>query len=657
MRKKPRISIIIQIGLVFLIAMSLSNGAVVLFGRQYLLKRAVKINLETAEGIANLVRYYLEPRLPFEEMSELHREQTHILFRELCTNFHYEYVYVYSPSVNGDIVSYVSAAQDEAMDKKIQIDRPFGTVRHRELYPDEKKILAGEKDVGYQFVDNNYGNVCMLMFPMKDQNGNVCAIIGIDADITDVRKGLVSERRSLMLMMLISFVLAAVLSLILLQRLVFLPIASLSKRMRRFLEDKDAGTTERNSLFSDEVTDIHESFDKMAADVVTYIGDLRELTAERAKAETQIEVARKIQRDIVPPDYSVIGNGCSVYCVEKPAKAVGGDFYDVFYLNDKDICIIIGDISGKGISAALFMVMVKTNLRNCVKTGDPLSEVLKNVNSEICSSNSQDMFATIFLSVLDTESGRLRYANAGHEKPLVLCEDPFYLEPDSGIALGLFEDARYKDEEIKLEDGQGILIYTDGVVESINQNREQYGKDRLKETAKRKDASKDGGYESEEVVKTIIDSVDRYSLDMEQFDDITCVAFVYGNEEKNRLILKPQLSSFDGVREKLLEVLGNTEKSRNMIMACEEMFSNIVNYSGTDFIGVVFRRVYNIFSVELIDNGVPFDPINAVIRNKDFLELDTGGMGIKLARLYSKEMIYNRRSERNHLILKFEIPE
>ncbi len=655
MHKKPRLSIIIQIAIVFILAMSLSFCAGLLFGRHYLMKRAVEVNMYTANDLANLVRYYLEPLMPIDSLSDEHKAQTRTLFREFCINFDYKYVYLYMPSEDGTLTYYFSAAQDDAMDEEIQRIRPYGSTIKRDLFKDEESILKGEEDEGYEFVDDRYGNVCEFMFALKDQDGNLCGIIGIDDDISDVRKDLAREQSTLLVLMLVYFLVAILVSLVLIKRFVILPIDNLSKRMRRFIEDKDAGTTEVKTIFADEVTDIHDSFNKMAGDITAYVKDLKELTTEKARNETQIEVARKIQRDIVPPDYSLTGNGCDIFCVEKPAKAVGGDFYDVFYISEREICVTVGDISGKGISAALFMVMVKTNLRNYVKTGESLSDVLRRVNREVCASNSQDMFATVFLSVLNTETGVLRYANAGHEQPLVICNEPYYLTPDTGMALGLFEDAAFKEEECTLKDGQGILVYTDGVAESINTGKEQYGMDRIKETVHGLSASCNR-FEPEEAVNAVIDSVTNFSKDMEQFDDITCVTLIYRNNEEDRLHLKPDMASFEIVKEKMIEVLGNTEESRNMIMACEEMFCNIVNYSGTDSISVVFRRVYDLFSIELVDSGVPFDPINAVIRNKDFLELDTGGMGIKLARLNSKEMVYNRMYGRNHLIMKFEIP-
>ena len=145
MRKKPRLSIIVQIGIVFLIAMHLSIGLIPFFGKYYLMKRAVGVNQDTAEGVANLVRYYIEPRLPMSSLSEEHLNQTRELFRELCINFHFRYVYLYAPVEDG-IMYYIAAAEDDQMHEEIQKIRPYGTVVKRAPYQAETDILAGEKD-------------------------------------------------------------------------------------------------------------------------------------------------------------------------------------------------------------------------------------------------------------------------------------------------------------------------------------------------------------------------------------------------------------------------------------------------------------------------------------------------------------------------------
>ena len=147
MRKKPRLSIIVQIAIVFVIAMSLSIGLIPFFGKYYLMKRAVSVNQDTAEGVANLVRYYIEPRLPMSSLSEEHLNQTRELFRELCINFHFRYVYLYTPVEDG-IMYYICAAEDDHMHEEIQKIRAYGTIVKRAPYQAETDILAGEKDAG-----------------------------------------------------------------------------------------------------------------------------------------------------------------------------------------------------------------------------------------------------------------------------------------------------------------------------------------------------------------------------------------------------------------------------------------------------------------------------------------------------------------------------
>ena len=282
MRKKPRLSIIVQIAIVFVIAMSLSIVGIPMFGKNYLMKRAVAVNQDTAEGVANLVRYYLEPLVPISGMSDTHIEQTRVLFRELCLNFHFSYVYLYTPVEDG-IMYYIAAAEDDHMHEEIQKIRSYGTVVKRAPYQAETDILAGEKEAGYQFVNNQFGGVCMFIFPLKDKDGNICAFIGIDDDITDVQNELAKERQILMIAVLVYFVIAHVLSLILLRRFVIHPIDSLSKKMRSFIEDKNTELPKRSYIFTDEVTDIQDSFEKMAGDISAYVKDIEEYSMEKAE--------------------------------------------------------------------------------------------------------------------------------------------------------------------------------------------------------------------------------------------------------------------------------------------------------------------------------------------------------------------------------------
>ncbi len=249
--------------------------------------------------------------------------------------------------------------------------------------------------------------------------------------------------------------------------------------------------------------------------------------AESERMATELETARNIQCGIVPLEYELKGEGFEAFGCGHPARMVGGDFYDIFQLDSDNTCVIVGDISGKGISAALFMIMVKSTIREKLRTGESLSEALNTVNKEICKSNPESMFATVFAARLDTKTGILTFANAGHNPPVVLADTPSFLDVDSGIILGLFEDMNIQESSITLKPGQGIFIYTDGVTEAFNKNDEEYGGDRLIETISTSYSHYNNSYDSKLVVSDVVDSVNLYSQGLDQSDDITCAAIIY----------------------------------------------------------------------------------------------------------------------------------
>ena len=194
---------------------------------------------------------------------------------------------------------------------------------------------------------------------------------------------------------------------------------------------------------------------------------------------------------------------------------------------------MIGDVSGKGIPAALFMSMVKTMIRDRMMAGMSPEEVLNRVNDEVCAENPKGMFATVFIGIISTDDGRIEYANAGHTHPVLMGEKPVLLEPDNGCAIGLFEDVGIKKGEMVTGPGEGLLLYTDGASEAVNRANVQYGEERLKKICAGKDI--------EDPVKTVAEDVIQYSKGLEQFDDLTLLAIQYkdtdtqqeeGNEDR-----------------------------------------------------------------------------------------------------------------------------
>ena len=211
----------------------------------------------------------------------------------------------------------------------------------------------------------------------------------------------------------------------------------------------------------------------------------KKLTIERARAETLSATAREIQNGIVPQTKDYSETGVEIFAFAQPAKAVGGDFYDIIPLKDARIGIVVGDVSGKGVPAALFMSVVKTMIKDRLLSGTPPEEALNAVNDEVCEANPEGMFATVFAGVF-----------------------------------GLFEDAGIIHEEVFLKKGEGMFFYTDGATEAINAAKESYGERRLLKVC--------SGSTAKSLVENVTADVAGFTHGLDQFDDLTMLALFYG---------------------------------------------------------------------------------------------------------------------------------
>ena len=242
----------------------------------------------------------------------------------------------------------------------------------------------------------------------------------------------------------------------------------------------------------------------------------RKMMEDKSREQTLLNTARDIQNGIVPQNKEYTEGNIRILAFAFPARSVGGDFYDIIPLNNRSIGIVMGDVSGKGIPAALVMAVIKTMIRDRLTSGMSPEEVLNVVNNEICSENPLGMFATVFLGIIDTENGSMVYANAGHTHPVKTGETAVYLEPDNGCVIGLFEDIGIIKGETVINPGEGLLLYTDGVTEAINDKKEQYGEKRLLKVC--------SGNTSMNMVRSVAEDVERFAKGTKQFDDLTLLS-------------------------------------------------------------------------------------------------------------------------------------
>lgn len=308
------------------------------------------------------------------------------------------------------------------------------------------------------------------------------------------------------------------------------PIKLLAKATRKIgtgnLEVKTPGTDRR-----DEIGGLALAFQAMQNSLSDYISRLTKATAEKERIESELAIAANIQRSMLPAILPTIGErqDLDVCALMQPAREVGGDFYDFFFVDQDNVCIAIGDVSGKGVPAALFMSVTKYLVEATVSSEHKLDVALKQVNSLLLRNNEECMFVTIFLAILNLKSGLLTYANCGHNPPLLIVPGASVrpLSEATGPILGVIEDPKIWTESCRLEPNSIILTFTDGVTEAFNSSDELFGDDRLV-----KSVSSAGGKSVGSVVNEVMTNLKLFCGDCPQTDDITMLALKFSPKQE-----------------------------------------------------------------------------------------------------------------------------
>lgn len=275
----------------------------------------------------------------------------------------------------------------------------------------------------------------------------------------------------------------------------------------------------------DEVGYLADSFIFMKSALKQYIKDLTDTTAAKERIESELKIAHDIQMSILPKIFPPFPNRTEfdIYAVIEPAKEVGGDFYDFFLIED-NLYFAIGDVSGKGVPASLFMAVTKTLIKAKTTKGMLPDEILRGVNKDLCDGNESGMFVTIFCGLLNTLTGEVYYSNGGHNIPYLLHGhgDVELLPNTGGMALGVMEDVAYRSNKITLKSNDSLFLYTDGVTEAIDAHEEQYSDLRLKEVLQKSQTCS-----PTEIIPEVVNDVKRFSSGVPQADDITIMALQY----------------------------------------------------------------------------------------------------------------------------------
>ena len=280
----------------------------------------------------------------------------------------------------------------------------------------------------------------------------------------------------------------------------------------------------------DEIQVLAESFATLSARTLEYVDQVRRVTAEKERIGAELSLATDIQASMLPHIFPAFPTRSEfdIYASMDPAKEVGGDFYDYFLIDDDHLCMLIADVSGKGVPAALFMMASKIILQSVAMLGYSPAEILRRTNETICSNNEAEMFVTVWIGILDLNTGKLTASNAGHEFPALMPSGgAFELFKDKhGFVIGGMEGVRYKEYEIQLTPGSKLFVYTDGVAEATNAENELFGTERMINALNRDTAAT-----PEQIMHNVRSAVNEFVKEAEQFDDLTMVCLEYKGKQ------------------------------------------------------------------------------------------------------------------------------
>ena len=418
-----------------------------------------------------------------------------------------------------------------------------------------------------------------------------------------------------------------------------------------------------------EVSSLTRTCVNMVSEIDDYTQHIRQATANTERIGTELNIASKIQRDMLPGIFPPFPERkeVDVFASMIPAKEVGGDFYDFYFIDRDHLALTIADVSDKGVPASLFMVISKTLLKNHAQTGSSPKEILTYVNHQLCQNNTSFMFCTVWLGILDVRTGKLVASNAGHEYPAIRKKDGDFelVMGRHDPPLGIRDGYRFNDYELSLSPGDILFEYTDGVTEAENIKEEGFGEDRLIETLNR---YKEGT--PEEVIRGVNEAIDNYIGEAARFDDTTMICLTYrGSEDpeeaevkRSTLRVPASIDQLDELTEFIqteLEKAGcRNEDLFTITLAAEEIFVNIANYAYDGRDGMVridfsFKEKDRWAELQFSDTGIPFDP---TIRTAPDITLQAkdrpvGGLGIYIVKKTMDDVKYEYLGGKNILTL------
>ena len=498
--------------------------------------------LEMSDGIMERYRSLSEDQTNMNGTDE---------YRELFSEYQRDYDYgmivkILSQYITFDEVSDVYIAMyDEQTCRLVYIVDPDTA---ETLYPGEWEEVNRDGMEKFLNYDDNgilydidhtakYGWMCTVGTPLRDDSGRICAFVLVDLTVDELWAGMRTYVTQITLMLLLIVLVLMLITVRKIEKHLVRPINAIADAAQAYVDDRKAGVrggqhfSKLDIHTGDEIENLSLAMADMEGEMADFIQDLASVTAEKERISTELSVATRIQAAMLPHIFPAFPDRdeFDVYASMDPAKEVGGDFYDYFLVDDDHLCLVMADVSGKGVPAALFMMASKIMIANYAKMGRSPAEILSITNEAICANNKEEMFVTVWIGILEISSGKLIASNAGHEYPILKKDGNFEVYKDHhGMVLGYESGMKYTNYELSFNPGDKLFLYTDGVPEATDGDENLFGMDRMVQAL---NISSDAA--PEEILKNVRKSVDEFVKEAEQFDDLTMLCFEYRSSSRS----------------------------------------------------------------------------------------------------------------------------
>lgn len=470
----------------------------------------------------------------------------------------------------------------------------------------------------------------------------------------------IKKIRLWMILFLLSAVLVTVLtSYLILERNINRPIKSLTHTAQ--LLGKGNLNAKNDLKKPAEFAHLAQTFNQMGQNLKNYIDHVNTLMKEKERIETELDVARKIQNDFLPSFFYPDVKEFDIFATMNPARDVGGDFYDFFFVSLTQFVFLIADVSGKGMPAALFMMTVKTTIENMFNDREKASRLISKINRKIQENNKNGFFVTAFIGIADLETGKVTFINCGHNLPLLYREGKTfeYLKTETNIALGAVDDFEYQVTETLLNKGDVIFLYTDGLTEALSEKEGFYGEERLL-----KCLNNIKTHEPKNMLEGVRENIKSFVQNTPQSDDLTMLALKYNGshekENKRHITLLAKIEKYD-IFSKWLNNAATAfklsqETTQRLNLVAEECFVNVASYAyvnSSGYVDISLIKKENQVILKLIDGGLKFNPLAKPDPDVSLSleERKTGGLGIFLVKQMTDIVSYRYFKGKNILTL------